>query len=332
MKKTALLVGIGLTLLLAIPGIRFSLFLQQALAPASEQTFVIPPGRSFSVAARQLEQQGIISSTLFFRLLAEVRGATDQLKAGHYRFAEPATPVTILQRLQAGDVLRYRFTVPEGLTIAEIAERLERAERGDKRRFLKLCRNPELVQQFGIPAASLEGYLFPETYLLETEADEDKLLNSMLKQFQQRVDAELLNKAKRYNLNRHQMVTLASIIQKEAGSKEEMPLISAVFHNRLRKGIPLQADPTVIYGISDFDGNLTRKHLQTPGPYNTYLNRGLPPGPIANPGIKALQAAISPAEVDYLYFVARGDGSHKFSSSLREHNRAVRRFQLRRGR
>ncbi len=152
----------------------------------------------------------------------------------------------------------------------------------------------------------------------------------MVGQLKKHLSPAILVKADELGLDRHELLTLASIIQKEAGNVMEMPLISAVFHNRLKRGIALQADPTVIYGIADFDGNLTRKHLETPTPYNTYRKRGLPPGPIASPGQFALRAAVNPADTKSLYFVAKGDGTHEFSATLKEHNRAVRRYQLRR--
>jgi len=155
-------------------------------------------------------------------------------------------------------------------------------------------------------------------------------LSAMVEQLDSQITAELLENAAALKLDRHQLITLASIVQKEAGNLMEMPLISSVFHNRLKRGMPLQADPTVIYGVADFDGNLTRKHLNTPTPYNTYRMRGLPPGPIASPGGFALHATASPAEGKDLYFVARGDGTHEFNATLKEHNRAVRRYQLRR--
>ncbi|MEZ4483867.1 MAG: endolytic transglycosylase MltG [Syntrophotaleaceae bacterium] len=182
----------------------------------------------------------------------------------------------------------------------------------------------------GIKAASLEGYLFHRAYTFDSRTDSRQLIKAMADQCLSEMTPALLAKAKEQGLNRHQLLTLASIIQKEAGDNSEMPLISAVFHNRLRRGIALQADPTVIYGIENFDGNLTRRHLQEITPYNTYRVPGLPPGPIASPGRAALQAAANPAAVNYLYFVARGDGSHQFSNTLREHNAAVRRYQLKR--
>jgi UPF0755 protein len=185
-----------------------------------------------------------------------------------------------------------------------------------------------LIATLGIEAASLEGYLFPETYRFTPGIAETELIRMMVQQLLQRLDKQLLGAAQKQDLDRHQLLTLASIIEKETGLADEMPVISSVFHNRLQRNMPLQTDPTVIYGIADFDGNLTRNHLTTPTPYNTYRFRGLPPGPIASPGLAALQAAARPAETDYLYFVSRGDGRHVFSRTLREHNQAVRRFQL----
>ena len=195
-----------------------------------------------------------------------------------------------------------------------------------------MANDPEFIKSLKLDVPNLEGYLYPETYLFTPGIDEAQLLRMLVEQFHNQLDPALLKKAKQLNLNRHQLVTLASIIEKETGLVKEMPLISSVFHNRLRRGIPLQTDPTVIYGIKNFDGNLTRNHLKTPTPYNTYMIKGLPPGPIANPGKAALNAAAEPAKSEYLYFVARGDGSHYFSKTLKEHNGAVRKYQLKRNR
>jgi UPF0755 protein len=264
-------------------------------------------------------------------VLSRLRGNAHSIKAGEYDFQEPAAPGKVLDRLITGDVRRLKFTVPEGLNLTEIAAKLEAEGRGDKTAFLALARDPVFISTLGLDAPTLEGYLFPETYTLESGTSEERLIKAMVEQFRTRLGAEeLVAAAAERGLDLHQMVTLASIIQKEAGNEAEMPVISGVFHNRLRLRMPLQADPTVIYGIADFDGNLTRKHLNTPTPYNTYRMRGLPAGPIASPGEKALRAAAMPAAVDYLYFVSQGDGTHVFSQTLKEHNNMVRRYQLRR--
>ncbi len=220
--------------------------------------------------------------------------------------------------------------MPEGFNLQEIAARLAKTGIASNEDFLLLCYDDSFIKTLGVDAKSLEGYLFPETYTYISSTTARQLLRAMVEQLENNISPALLAQAESLGMNRHQLLTLASIIQKEAGNTMEMPLISAVFHNRLKRGIALQADPTVIYGIKDFDGNLTRKHLVTPTPYNTYRKRGLPPGPIASPGQLALHAAANPADSKDLYFVAKGDGTHEFNATLKAHNRAVRRYQLKR--
>jgi UPF0755 protein len=333
MTRRSRLILAAFILLLALTagaGLRFAWFLRQPVEPPAPRLVAVPPGASFAGVAARLEAEGVIASAFQFRILSRLRGDARQIKAGEYGFMAPAGPGTVLDRLIAGDVRRLKFTVPEGLNLAEIAAKLDREGRGDKTVFLALARDPAFIATLGLDVPSLEGYLFPETYTLESGTSEKRLIRAMVEQFRTRLAPKLEAAAAERGLDPHQLVTLASIIQKEAGNEEEMPLVSAVFHNRLRLRMPLQADPTVIYGIADFDGNLTRKHLNTPSPYNTYRMRGLPSGPIASPGEKALRAAAAPAAVDYLYFVSRGDGTHVFTGTLKEHNSMVRRYQLRR--
>ena len=303
-------------------------FISTAVTPATPQLVEIKSGSSFSRVASQLEQSGIIKDASLFTLLARWHKATGQIHAGEYLFETSAKPDDILARLIAGDIRKFQVTIPEGFNLQEIAARLEKTGIGSADEFLTLCSDARFLNELDIDAASLEGYLFPETYTYSSSTTPSQILTAMVAQLRMQLTPELLESAATLNLNRHQLLTLASIIQKEAGNVMEMPLISAVFHNRLKRGIALQADPTVIYGITDFDGNLTRKHLETPTPYNTYRTRGLPPGPIASPGRFALQAAANPAESKDLYFVSRGDGTHVFSTNLNDHNRAVRRYQL----
>jgi UPF0755 protein len=319
----------GLVLLLALAGGWLFHFLQAPVAPPAPALITVPPGESFASVAERLVAQNVVAAELPFHLLARWRGEARKVQAGRYEFAEPATPGEVLQRLVAGDVIRTRVTIPEGLTVAEIAVRLEAAGLAPRKTVLELAMDPAFTRSQGIAAETLEGYLFPETYSLAVGTTPEKILAAMVREFQRRLTPELQAAAAARNLTVHQLVTLASIMQKEAGNNEELPLIAAVFHNRISRGMPLQADPTVIYGIPDFAGNLTRKHLTTSTPYNTYRFVGLPPGPIANPGAEALQAAVQPAPVPYLFFVARGDGTHVFSETLKEHNQAVRRYQLR---
>ena len=311
-------------------GIWLQSFMTTAVTPVGPQVVEIKQGSSFSRIAGQLQQSGIVNDARRFTLLARWRKATGQIHAGEYLFETAAKPDDILARLVAGDIRKFQVTIPEGFNLHEISARLAKTHIGSGEEFLSLCSDTGFLNDLGIKATSLEGYLFPETYTYTSSTTPRQQLQAMVTQLRTQLTPELLKSAEALKLNSHQLITLASIIQKEAGDVMEMPLISAVFNNRLKRGIALQADPTVIYGVADFNGNLTRKHLETPTPYNTYTKRGLPPGPIASPGHFALHAAANPAVSKDLYFVARGDGTHKFSATLREHNRAVRRYQLRR--
>ena len=331
MKRCLLFCIVALALLpLLICCGAYALFLRQAISPPAPITISIARGSSFGSVTQKLKQAEVVSNIIGFKVLARLRGDATAIQAGDYHFSEPATPGQILDRLIAGDVELHRLTIPEGFSLKEISERLQHSDFQDAAAFLPLTDDAALIRELGIKAASLEGYLFPETYTFDSRTNSRQLIQAMVNQCLTELTPALLAKAKEQNLNRHQLLTLASIIQKEAGNNSEMPLISAAFHNRLRRGIALQADPTVIYGVKNFDGNLTRRHLREITPYNTYRVPGLPPGPIASPGRAALEAAANPAAVSYLYFVARGDGSHKFSNTLREHNAAVRRYQLNR--
>jgi len=227
-------------------------------------------------------------------------------------------------------VKQYPFTVPEGLTCAEIAARFAAAGFGTAAEFHAACVDPELLARVGLEQGDLEGYLFPETYQWHRGMTAHALVARMVAAMEAVWTPERSQAAQALNLTRHQALTLASIIEKETGDTAERAMISGVFHNRLRRGMRLQSDPTVIYGVTPFDGNLTRAHLETDTPYNTYTRAGLPPGPIANPGLASIDAALHPADTEALYFVSRNDGSHQFSATVEEHNRAVDRYQRRR--
>ncbi|MEA3466564.1 MAG: endolytic transglycosylase MltG [Thermodesulfobacteriota bacterium] len=322
--------GGTLLLFLAVPVVVFSVFMLRPCQITEPRQVIIVSGQPLVAVAHTLHQQQLISDPFFFRILAQARRLERQIQAGTYRFDGSYTPNQVLQILVAGRVELISCTFPEGVTALEIAKRCSASGLGTMQRYQQLMGDGEFRRQLHIGAASLEGYLFPETYHFAPGVNEETVLKTMVQQTRQHLSAELLRSAKKLELDELQLLTLASIIQKEAGNEEEMPLISAVFHNRLKRGMRLQADPTVIYGLDAFDGNLTRKHLRSNTPYNTYVNAGLPRGPIANPGLAALQAAVSPAPESYLYFVASGDGGHHFSRTLKEHNRAVRRYQLRR--
>jgi UPF0755 protein len=254
--------------------------------------------------------------------------APRQIKAGEYEFSRALPLGEILRKLVDGDVKKHTVVVPEGFTVRLIAARLAANGLVDEKEFLRLASDRDFLATLRIPAPSAEGFLFPDTYNFDRTMDAKTIMKMMSEQFWVKVTGSMIEQARAQGLGLKEWVTLASIIEKETGRKDEMPLVSAVFHNRLRIKMPLQSDPTVIYGIENFDGNLTRRHLERQNPYNSYLNRGLPPGPICNPGMDALTAALNPAPVGYFYFVSRNDGSHQFSATLAEHSRAVRKYQI----
>ena len=297
-----------------------------------EHTITVASGEGFRATARKLQDLGLIQSPLKFRLFARLSGDHRKIQAGEFQLYGTMTPRQILATLVEGKVLLYRVTIPEGYTLRQIAQTVSQAGFGDDATFYRLTTDPTLVQEEKLAGQSLEGYLFPDTYYFPKGFSQTKIIAAMIARFHHAISDVWLARAKTLGMTLHEVVTLASIIEKETGDPAERPLIASVFHNRLKKGMRLETDPTVIYGIKDFDGNLTRKHLRTPTPYNTYVIKGLPPGPIASPGHAALEAALYPADTDYLFFVSRKDSTHQFSSTLKEHQKAVRKYQLRRKR
>ena len=295
-----------------------------------KKVVIVHPGQRFAATTLKLQEMGIIRSPLKFKLLALIKRQDKRVKAGEYLFSSAMTPNHILNTLVSGKVQLHRFTVPEGYNLSQVASVVAMAGFGTETDFLKAAYDPRLAKQLGIDGETFEGYLFPDTYYFPKEETPEKIISTMVKRFWIVFKPLWKDRADQFDLSIHQVVTLASIIEKETGAPSERPLISSVFHNRLKKRMRLETDPTVIYGITDFDGNLTRKHLSTKTPYNTYRIRGLPPGPIANPGAKALEAALYPSATRFLYFVSKKDRTHKFSTNIKDHNKAVRKYQLRR--
>jgi UPF0755 protein len=302
-----------------------------ALQPVSTQTreivIEIPRGASLTRTAALLESQGVIRSAQAFSLLARAQRRARGLRAGEYGLAASLSAQEILDRLAAGAVLTHRVVVPEGLRMEEVAARVGEAGVASAAEFLAAARDPANVLALGAPAQGLEGYLFPETYELAKGVPADEIVRMMVEHFFA-AWRPLEAQARARGMTMHEVVVLASIVEKETGAASERPLVAAVFLNRLKRGMRLETDPTVIYGIADFDGNLRRVHLDDArNPYNTYQHAGLPPGPIANPGEASLRAVVEPADADYLYFVARKDGTHQFSRTYAEHVNAVNRYQ-----
>ena len=296
----------------------------------TQQEVEIKEGQNITQVAQELEKHGLLRWPKVFVWYARMQNKDHSLKAGSYTFEGELLPDQILAKLVKGQVDQVSFSLPEGLNVLEVAARLSEVFPSiPKAEWLKTFKNPLLLQKMGLKKGDLEGYLYPDTYTIRKKASAYEVVFMLVKNFQKNLTPDILEKAKAKGLTPHQLVTLASIIEKETGRPQERPLISAVFHNRLKKGMRLQTDPTVIYGIKEtFDGNLRRRDLLTPHPYNTYVIFGLPPGPIANPGRDSLLAAVEPAAADYLYFVAKGDGSSAYSSRLEDHNKNVYQFQI----
>ena len=302
---------------------------KRANADNSKKVVVILPGQNLSTIANYLNNTGIIKNPVKFKLLARIKGCDKKIKAGEYLLSSSMPPIKILETIASGKVRLYKITIPEGYNLKQVASIISKAKLGTKEDFLKAATDSSFAYKQGINAETFEGYLFPETYYFPKNITPEKIITTMVERFRSIFNRKWEKRAKDLNLSIHQVVTLASIIEKETGVSFERSVISSVFHNRLKKMMRLESDPTVIYGLKNFDGNITRKHLATQTPYNTYTIKGLPLGPIANPGSKAIEAALYPADTDFLYFVSKKDRTHKFSANIKNHNKAVRRYQLR---
>lgn len=325
-RRTQVAIVLLLILMLA-PVIRYALFL--SLPAGGGKTVRIldfEKGYTPRRIADELERVGVISSARLFVIYARLSGDAGRLQAGEYQFSDGMRPAEILRRMVNGEVYAERFAVPEGYSIYQVAELLEERRIFHRDDFLKAAGDPKLLAELGIDGKSVEGYLFPSTYNVTKKMDEAALIRAMVAQADKIYAGRFAAEAHRLGISRRELVTIASLIEKEAVSPAERPLISSVFHNRLRKGMRLQSDPTAIYGIRAFGGNVSKRDIERTTPYNTYLIPGLPPGPIGNPSDGAIDAALHPAQTGYLYFVARKDGTHHFSATLAEHNAAVRTY------
>ncbi len=301
----------------------------QTTPSVPEDTVVeIPKGSGLSSISEKLMHSGVIANDKLFILYVMKEGWQDDLKAGEYKFEKDATMAQVVSKIVQGDVELDRVTIPEGLTVKEIAKLLHQKGVVSESEFIAETQNKELRKKLLGPGVnSFEGYLFPETYSYSRSLNSKELITLMVERFKA-VYEPLSDQRRRINLTDTEILTLASIIEKETGAGFERPIISGVFHNRLRIGMKLDSDPTVIYGMGEnYNGNLRRRDLRQYTEYNTYVIKGLPPGPIANPGKDSILAVLNPADVKYLYFVSKGDGTHYFSNSLREHQNAVNKYQ-----
>jgi UPF0755 protein len=287
----------------------------------------VEQGDSLATVARKLSDQKIVSNGFLFSLWARLSGAEKKIHPGLYRFEAKVPPRDVLERLVMGKGIFQTVTIPEGLTVREIAALLENMQIANKEKFLAAAADPNLLAGLGLQDKGIEGYLFPSTYHFVPSTPERDVILTMAEQFRKISLPLLAQREGNSKLTAHEILTLASIIEKETGVESERPLVSAVFHNRLQRQMALQSDPTVIYGLKDFNGNLTRKDLNDPNPYNTYRIAALPPGPICNPSLSSIRAALQPADVPYLYFVSKNDGTHLFSATIEAHNHAVKIYQ-----
>jgi UPF0755 protein len=291
--------------------------------------FTVPRGSGMSAVADTLDARGIIGSPRVFKTYARMKGATARLQPGVYEVRPGASFGVILQKLTTGDVVKTRVVIPEGWELRRIAPRLAQATGLTADSVLSRLMDPALAQRYGVPGPTLEGYLYPATYVFPMGARLDVILRELTGQYKRVWTPERRERAKALGMSEREVVTLASIVEKEAKVWTERPTIARVYHNRLKRGMRLEADPTVQYALGEHQRRLLRRHIQQTAddPYNTYRNKGLPPGPIASPSRGAIDATLSPAEHEFLFFVARTDGTHVFTRTYNEHLREVARYR-----
>jgi UPF0755 protein len=326
MRRLLLALLVAGVLVIGGVGLWYRSYLTTPAQGSGEVVVVIPKGAGVRGIGDLLAANGLLHNDIRYLAMVWLGGIRGRLQAGEYSLPRGLTPPELLQLLVKGSTLRHHVTIPEGVTVDQVATLFARDGWIKQDRFLALARDAAFVRQLGVDAPSLEGYLFPETYtLVRNAADEQSVLRMMVDRFHHVWKELNINGAQ--GLNRFQIVILASIVEKETGVTTERPLIARVFLNRLQRGMRLQSDPTVIYGIPDFNGNLTKVDLKRETAYNTYTLPALPAGPICNPGRAALEAVVHPADSEALYFVSRNDGTHVFSTNLADHNRAVQTYQ-----
>ena len=328
---------IRVLLILVIPAIvalstyRFmqNAFVEPKNAGSTEKIVIeIAPGKTFREICSLLQAKGVVSHAWALNLLARLRKTDTKIHAGEYELSPSMEPRVVLAKLMSGDVVKRQVTIKEGASIWEVGRLLDNAGIISADEFDRAISDPKLLAKAGISAASFEGYLFPETYQFSRPVKAEEIIWRMLEEGERRWPSHYSNRADELKMSRHEILILASIVEKESGFVDEQPIISSVFHNRLGQGMKLQSDPTVIYGIKNFNGNLRKEDLMDgSNPYNTYMQYGLPPGPICNPGENAIRAALFPKETAFLFFVAEGTGKHVFSTTLQEHNEMVAKYQ-----
>jgi len=318
-RKVRLFIFIGICLIGLGAFYLFWVYFAPVAGEAEAKIIHIAPGMNSNEIAKRLKAERLIRSQSAFLTLIKITRAESRLQAGKYKLNPQFSPFKILRKLIRGEVLTKRLVIPEGFTVSQIAQLWEEETLGKGEEFQRVVKDRVIMNKYGIRAPSLEGYLFPATYEVNDGISAKAFVERMVCEFNRRFSQEFRHDATRLKFSLHEYVTLASIIEKEAQVAEERPIISGVFHNRLRRGWRLEADPTVLYALGNPKRKLTRADLKLKSPYNTYMNKGLPPGPICNPGLASLIAALRPVKTSYMYFVAAGDGTHSFSRTLKEH-------------
>ncbi|MBP6965162.1 MAG: endolytic transglycosylase MltG [Armatimonadetes bacterium] len=308
-------------------------FVMLATGPKGKVAVMIPKGASASHVAEVLARHRAVRSAFGFKLLAAVTGRSGSLKPGGYEIDPAAGPLSALGKIARGDVSARWVTIPEGYTIRRIGERLDEAKLGRAERFVELASHSgrSFPTSWQHPGDNLEGYLFPDTYLVPVGAREEDIIRMMLDAFGRKIVGPVADDLRSSGMDLHRCVTIASLVEREAAVPKDRALISAVIHNRLRRGMRLEIDATVLYALGGHKERVFYGDLEVDSPYNTYRNDGLPPGPIASPGLDAVRSALHPAAVDYLYYVARPDGSHIFSRTFVEHQQAIKKARRERG-
>lgn len=329
-NRFRIIIGTAVILAVLISVAGYSSLLTMRSSNIEVRIFEVPEGVTLKWIAANLQKEGIIENKTLFMLAGRVLLSDKDVRAGEYLFTTDMSLFEVISSFRNGKVNYRTVTIPVGARIDQIGEILQDKGLVDKETFRQLTRNHGLISLLNLDSEtdSLEGFLYPDTYYFVKNSSPDRIVRKMIMRFNKLFTPEMAARASELHMSIKEVVTLASVIEKELGSESERTLISAVFHNRLRRKMPLQSDPTVIYALGeDFDGDLKKKHLIFKSSYNTYLQRGLPPGPIGSPTIESIRAALYPANVDYLYFVSRNDGTHYFSNNFEEHDRAVAVYQ-----
>ncbi|MCB1197986.1 MAG: endolytic transglycosylase MltG [Deltaproteobacteria bacterium] len=327
-KKSIQFYGLGLIVIGLLAG--FAIYILFYHHPINRKSVLLTVDKNQSIGqvTKRLQQEGVLKHPLLLKVALKVTGKDKKFRSGTFELQQPSSIQEIIHAFTKGKMVLQEISIPEGFTMQMIADLLAQKGITSQEAFLKACQNKAILTEFDIAAENAEGYLFPETYQFAKDMDAELVVQTMLDHLLRKITPEHLARAFELNLNLHQWVTLASIIEKEAANASEYRTIASVFHNRLARGMRLESDPTIIYGIPDYDGNIRKKHIRMPHPYNTYVIKGLPPGPIASPGWGALEATINPEKTDYLFFVADRNHKHVFSKTYKEHQKNVYEYQI----